>query len=471
MGRVNGQGGAAKAERKTPPKGFKDKIFLQKKKKKTRMFRLLPSKISSERRAKPSEGKTTRDPSERSARDPSEIFSGKGSQQKMFKNAERLKHKFFIAEQIMYQSLGEVPRSPPSGEDGDGEDGNRSARAPLEGNKLDEGQTKTSYQYMSFRSLRDFIHFDNQFESKCFYELIRAETPVNEYYDIDARIQDWSSKDQLIVEFIRLRYKFFKSPGCPVNKEDLYFTNTDIRYDDLYITDASNNKKLSFHFIVKQPCYFKNINDLKYFMSMFNAFIGTQSTRFKLDMSVYNKNSLMRCVNSCKITDPTRVFRKYPSCNQYEDKKFFCTYHDYYIYGDGLKIPNHIGIDIIRAEPANKLTFHQVEQFTKSFEDNLSICTLVIDKLNTCRSDDYEDWFKVCCALHNTLQGTKEGFELFVKFSKKSPKFDLEACKQLWGSLKLSAGGQNHKPISLATLLYFYNQDLHPVIKSRIRRN
>jgi hypothetical protein len=358
-------------------------------------------------------------------------FYGSGSQNKMFEDADRRKHKFFIAEQIM---VGNKP----------------------------------SYHYMSFRDVDDFIKFDRKFKSKSFYELIRENTPVNEYYDIDAKVQDWNSTEELITEFLTLRENFFKSNFCPIHKDDLNFVNKFITYDNLYITEACNDKKLSFHFIVKQPCYFKNSNDLKYFMSCFNQFIKAQNTKFQLDLSVYNKNSLMRCTNSCKINDETRVFRKYKFCKRIKDnKKFFCTYNDYYVYGDGTKTPNHISINIVRQKTEDKLDFNTVEQFVKSYEENLTLCTHIINNIEPQRADDYDDWFKVCCALHNTLQGSKEGFDLFIKFSQKSPKFDRGACENLWKSLN-----NNHtdKPIGLATLVYFYNNDMHPIIKKKLRR-
>ena len=135
------------------------------------------------------------------------VFYGTGSQNKMFENANKFNHKFFIAEQILF---------------GD----------------------KPSYQYMSFKNIDDFIKFDKQFKSKSFYELIRDNTPVNEYYDIDAKVQDWKSADELIVEFLNLRRNFLKSNFCPIVDNSMYFVNTKIRYDELYITEACNDKKL-----------------------------------------------------------------------------------------------------------------------------------------------------------------------------------------------------------------------------------
>ena len=359
------------------------------------------------------------------------VFYGTGSQNKMFENANKFNHKFFIAEQILF---------------GD----------------------KPSYQYMSFKNIDDFIKFDKQFKSKSFYELIRDNTPVNEYYDIDAKVQDWKSADELIVEFLNLRRKFLKSNFCPIADNSMYFVNTKIRYDELYITEACNDKKLSFHFIVKQPCFYKNTNDLKYFMSCFNQFIKTQDTKFQLDLSVYNKNSLMRCLDSCKINDESRVFRKYKFCKQIKDnKKFFCTYNDYYVYGDGTKSFNHISIDIVRQKTEDKLDFNTVEQLVKSYEENLTLCTHIINNIEPQRADEYDDWFKVCCALYNTLQGTKEAFDLFITFSQKSPKFDRVACENLWKSIN---NNQPDKPIGLATLVYFYNNDINPIIKKKLRR-
>ena len=359
------------------------------------------------------------------------VFSGTGSQKKMFEYADKLNHEFFIAEQILF---------------GD----------------------KPSYQYMSFKNIDDFIKFDNEFKSKSFYELIRENMPVNEYYDIDAKVHEWNSEVELITEFLRLREKFFESELCPIHKDSRYFVNEFVVYDDLYITEACNDTKLSFHIIVKQGCHYKNTSDLQYFMSCFNQFIKTQDTKFQLDLSVYNKNSLMRCVNSCKINDANRVFRKYKFCKKIKDnKKFLCTNHDDYVYGDGTKTPNHVSVDIVRHEkPEDKIVFKIIERST-DYDERLAVCTHIINNIKPQRADGYHDWFRVCCGLHNSLQGTKDGFDLFIKFSQKSPKFDRGACENLWKSLDPK---HTDNPITLATLAYFYNNDMHPIIKKKLRR-
>jgi hypothetical protein len=214
-------------------------------------------------------------------------------------------------------------------------------------------------------------------------------------------------------------------------------------------------------------------------MSCFNKFIGTQDTKFQLDMSVYNKNSLMRCTGSCKINDPTRVFRKYKFCKKIKDtEKFLCTHNDYYIYGDGTKILNKSSIDIVRSEGgedrerepgvSGTIVKRPEEELPEDYDTRLAVCTHIINNLKPERADDYHDWFRVCCGLHNSLQGTEDGFNLFIKFSQKSPKFDRRACENLWNNLDPK---QTDNPVTLATLTMFYNRDMNPLIRRKLGRN
>lgn len=348
-------------------------------------------------------------------------FFGKGSQQKMFLEADRSGHEFFVAEQILIPTTG-----------------------------------KPSLQYASFDTIDSFLLYEKMFEDKTFFELIRENTHCKEYYDID-EFEDWGSIREVIVELLRLRQKFFESDLCPILPNDRHFIREDVRFDQLFITEACNGNKLSLHVIIDQPTFFQHSDDLQHFMVKFNEFIGTQASRFKLDLSVYRRNSLMRTLDSAKVMDMKRKLKRWGYCKKIKDKrKFYCTYHEKYVYKDGSSIPMHAEIRVTR----NQVQSKPVTQLPKLNDvETYNVCRLIVKTLKASRSELYDDWFRVGAGLNNILNGSEEGLDLFIEFSRKCPeKFDLGACEELWKNFSQSNDSRNKK-ITLGTLMYMYNCD------------
>lgn len=58
----------------------------------------------------------------------------------------------------------------------------------------------------------------------------------------------------------------------------------------------------------------------------------------------------------------------------------------------------------------------------------------LVDILSPQRASDYNDWYKVGCALYNTNQ---DYFDIWIAFSKRCPeKFDEQACKTKWSAMR-----------------------------------
>lgn len=62
--------------------------------------------------------------------------------------------------------------------------------------------------------------------------------------------------------------------------------------------------------------------------------------------------------------------------------------------------------------------------------------------------EDRDGWFRSGMAVHHETSGSKEGFDLWCEFSKRSPKFDLKDSKRVWNSF----GKRDGKPFRMASL-------------------
>jgi len=341
-------------------------------------------------------------------------FSGKGAQNKMYENADRIGHTFYIAEQII---LGE----------------------------------RLTYRYRSFTNIQTFIAYDSRFENKSFFELLRDGQPVKEYYDFDAKIEDWNDKGDPIIkilcEFLRLREGFVKSKPCPIKIGSR-------RFDELVITEACNGTKLSLHVIVKNDYYFENSSDLKYYMRKFDEYIKQTDSKFQLDMSVYNRNSLMRIVDSSKATDMSRILKPYSFCKKKKDKQeFYCGYHD----GN-----NQVSFDIKRPESTSPKSRDSFPQLTD--EESLKTCALIVKTLKKERASEYDTWLTIGRGLHNVLNGSIQGLDLFLEFSSKcEEKYCERECKDIWDGFGRS--GDCDVKVTMGSLMYYYQLDKSPEYK------
>jgi hypothetical protein len=146
----------------------------------------------------------------------------------------------------------------------------------------------------------------------------------------------------------------------------------------------------------------------------------------------------MRCRGSCKIGDTNRPFKPWRFTNK-KDEKYFCS------YVGKVAQPIHVVQPVIK---------NKVKSFPKlSCTEELYTCKIIIDTIKPERADNYKDWFSIGSALYNTLEGSEEGLELFLEFSKKCPtKYDKQFCTNLWSTLKDTG-------FNKGTLIYFFGKD------------
>jgi len=361
-----------------------------------------------------------------------EWLSGRGAQNDMFERADKCKDTFYTARQTI----------------------------------LPYDKTKTTYEYNSFKNLNSFINYQSNIdESKHFYEIIREGTKCKEYYDIDAIKTDFNSITDFLIEFDNLREEFIKSQDIITGEYDKpklletyqkdFYGYPKIHERQLIpcqiVTESCNDKKMSLHIIYNHKCLFKNSREMKFFMESFDSFLKTKKTKIQLDLSVYNKNSLMRCIGSSKALDRKRVFN--PIYLNYPIQNFFISTSSCFVT---------YNLNITE-QPKRDTSIYPV----LSNEEELEFCKKLISKINKERASNYDNWFKMGCGLYNTLNGSKEGLELFLEFSQLDPyKYDEQACIDLYQSFRDPELNDN---ISKGSLIYWFNQD-NPRVTTRYRK-
>jgi len=363
-----------------------------------------------------------------------EWLSGRGAQNDMFERADKCKDTFYVARQVI----------------------------------LPYDKTKTTYEYNSFKNLDSFIQYQSSIdEPKHFYEIIREGTPCKEYYDIDCKKSDFDSINTFLVEFSELREEFIKIQNIITDDYDKSKLLQTLQRDSFgyirehknrlipcqIVTEACNDKKFSLHIVYNHRMRFKNTKHLKYFMEAFDSFLKTKDTKIELDLSVYNKNSLMRCIYSSKALDTKRIL--VPDVMEWPIENFFIS-NPTSILSYSLNI----------TEQPKKRNKDEYPQLTD--EEELEFCKKLIKCINKDRASNYEDWFKLGCGLYNTLNGSKEGLDLFLEFSQLCPdKYDEQACIDLYNSFRDPDLNDN---ISKGSLIYWFKQDNPITVYSRYKK-
>jgi hypothetical protein len=327
--------------------------------------------------------------------------------------------------------------------------------------KTPNGFTNT---YCSFYDINSFLKFRSTRRRYTAYnELIREGQACLEYYDCDAKWSDgWNSIEEYVQEFLKLRQSF---------DSKLYFD--DVEYEDLVITESCNETKLSLHIIIRhtkkkyhithQQRYFENTKDHKIFASTFANYIKTShpKSKIKIDLSVYNKNSIMRCIDSYKIGDKKRVFKAYGRSKDITDmRKFYVSYLEKICFVG--HYTNYCGsyYSVTEPEKEDNIIIHRP---IVSDEKELETCKIFIEIIKKDRADNYQEWCSIGSALYSTLNGSKEGFELFCDFSRQSEeKFNYNSCVNIWRGF-----GSSTSLATKGTLVYYYNLDK---LKLKVKR-
>jgi len=86
----------------------------------------------------------------------------------------------------------------------------------------------------------------------------------------------------------------------------------------------------------------------------------------------------------------------------------------------------------------NLYEFENVDNSNRIKKDDREFFTGLVKLLSDKRASDYDDWIKTGFCIHS-LSRTKFGYDLWILFSKKSNKFDLNSCNKLWQEMDRKA--------------------------------
>ena len=86
-------------------------------------------------------------------------------------------------------------------------------------------------------------------------------------------------------------------------------------------------------------------------------------------------------------------------------------------------------------------------------EQDIQTARNIIKFLDPKRADTYMDWMTIGWALYNISQGSSDGMEIWLDFSRQSSKFNEVKCIYEWSHM------EDRKKITLGTLKFFAKQD------------
>ena len=206
---------------------------------------------------------------------------------------------------------------------------------------------KATKNYNSFKNHQEMVDYLDECEEKNHYELIKNQCV--EYYDFDyegankivldtfynSSVENNNDViESFLNDFVMKRNSFWNM----LRNDGLIDGEYAIKYNDLLVLESCRSDKTSLHVIVrrngafKQTIWFNHISDQKKIMQKFKEFL---LPTFKndhcivLDLSVYNSNSLMRCVGQTKFGKEyyLKPFGKITSSIFKQDKKLLlCSY-------------------------------------------------------------------------------------------------------------------------------------------------
>lgn len=160
----------------------------------------------------------------------------------------------------------------------------------------DENGQKDSIGVNNYTKFLEEVYSKNP---KNFYQVVREDKPVREYYDIDMDgkfdPEDWETENiKVVKDFLHNRNN--------VDRENNPSSYSSLNKDDFIILTSHKPEKLSFHLYSKQTA-FKSLEQNKLFAEKLKEFVPA------IDLSVYSKNRAMRLVGNSKMKEPDRPLK------------------------------------------------------------------------------------------------------------------------------------------------------------------
>ena len=257
------------------------------------------------------------------------------------------------------------------------------------------------------------------------YEVIDINTNEwdHPYFEIDLEKENFPDDFNKYYKNDFLLKEFYEEVG---NKFDKCNNST--------VSTAHTDKKISYHIIF--PNVIVDLNQLKAFKDKNTKLFD----KLHLDKSVYRTYGKFRIVGTAKyIVKKNGDIKQSPilkPVGKYDLSKHLITY----LSGEEKKID--LGIPVVKNKKIKKQTIKIKKnnntdnidmQYTKNDTD-LKIIRKLIGVLADYRADDYELWYKVGFCLKNIHIDL---FDDWLNFSKRSEKYDENACIDIWNNAKV----------------------------------
>ncbi|MDB4769552.1 PriCT-2 domain-containing protein [bacterium] len=349
--------------------------------------------------------------------------------------------------------------------------------------KINRKSTNVYGSYPDLDYFLDKIYPNITSRQRCFYEQIKENYSVYEYYDLDLKYGSNGMKydnDKLFDLFCHERQLF----GVWMSD---YACHTLFEIENLRVLHASiDGVKTSLH-IIHRSVSFRDTNTHKKFVSLFLTYLKEKNSPlfYIIDKGVYTKNRNFRIIGSTKIGQkrPLLRYEKHIPSSQAQQKEFFVC-----VYPGEKKVPiiKEIILDLPQeADPINKTirsyepvkrdrinvfqstSFHHKDENDSLFElqsNSAPVVKILLEHLKFERCDNYDDWVKICFILKHHFQpeneegssSNTEGFNLFCIWSSGSEKYNEEDCNRLWDR----ANSSHFKtPVTIRSLFHMVKED------------
>ena len=113
----------------------------------------------------------------------------------------------------------------------------------------------------------------------------------------------------------------------------------------------------------------------------------------------------------------------------------------------------------------NLYEFENVDNSNRLKKEDRGFLTGLVNLLSVDRANDYDSWIKTGFCIHS-LSRTKFGYDLWIKFSKKSNKFDFNSCNTQWQYMDRTANDD----MTIGSMIYWANKD-NPEEYQKLRRD
>lgn len=294
-------------------------------------------------------------------------------------------------------------------------------------------------------------------EEKRFYEVFLEDRPLKLFFDIDV-----GKKEQVCFMSASDVYREFQLFIGDFHKVVL----KQILPIDLMILDSSVvSGKISLH-IQDLNNHWGNIGQMKQYYKLMKEFLDRRGSDYRymkhIDFGICTKNRSMRIIDSHKVKSPLRVLKPARYCCNTQRyprvcKEWFATH----VSEDS----NELVLKVTKAKEGGgvKKVGGTLSYPELNDEEMYNQCKLALRGLKAETARQYKSWYAIGSALYATLGGSREGLDLWLKFSAKSPEsFNKEECVEMWERGDM-------KGYTYGTIIHYFNQDKERIFLKRSR--